>query len=176
MRMSVRTKLFGAFGVVIALMAVLGVMSISKLDSLNNGAEHLGTKSVRSEEATGDVLAAAANYRRVQNQLVFATEDELAKVEQELASYQDEGNKALADYEKDVTDAKDRGLWQTAQAAWQKYLSESKGVEAAAKTGDVEQARQLLVKTEDEFTGLTDEVASWNAYSKKLATEALDEA
>ena len=49
MRMSVRAKLFGAFGVVIVLMAVLGIVSISKLDALNNGAEHLGTKSVRSE-------------------------------------------------------------------------------------------------------------------------------
>src|SRR5690242_15722830 len=154
MRMSVRAKLFGAFGVVIVLMAILGVVSISKLDSLNTGAEHLGTKSVRSEEATGDVLAAAANYRRVQNQLISATEDELAKVEHELAAYRAEGTKALADYEKDVTDAKDRGLWQTAQAAWQKYLSESDGVEAAAKTGDVERARGLLVKTEDEFNGL----------------------
>src|SRR4051812_17616707 len=105
MRMSVRAKLFGAFGVVIVLMAVLGLVSISKLDSLNNGAEHLGTKSVRSEEATGDVLAAAANYRRVQNQLVFATGDEVAKVEDELVSYKDEGDKALAEYENDVTDA-----------------------------------------------------------------------
>src|SRR5690242_21411881 len=99
MRMSVRAKLFGAFGVVIGLMAVLGVVSISKLDSLNNGAEHLGTKSVRSEEATGDVLAAAANYRRMQNQLVFASGDEIAKVEGQLASYRDEGDKALASYE-----------------------------------------------------------------------------
>ena len=67
----------------------------------------------------------AANYRRVQNQLVFATGDERAKAEQELDRYKQEGDKALADYEQDVTDAKDRGLWQTAQAAWQKYVSES---------------------------------------------------
>src|SRR5690242_5443709 len=156
MRMSVRAKLFGAFGVVIGLMAVLGVVSISKLDSLNNGAEHLGTKSVRSEEATGDVLAAAANYRRVQNQLVFATDDEITKVQSELTKYRDEGDKAFSEYEDDVTDAKDRGLWQTAQAAWQKYVSESRGVAEAASSGDVERARGLLVKTEDEFTGLTD--------------------
>ncbi len=135
MRMSVRTKLFGAFGVVIGLMAVLGVVSISKLDSLNNGAEHLGTKSVRSEEATGDVLAAAANYRRVQNQLVFATDDEITKVQSELTKYRDEGDKALADYEQDVTDAKDHELWQTAQTAWQQYLKESDGVAEAADTG-----------------------------------------
>ncbi len=77
-------------------------MSISKLDTLNNGAEHLGTKSVRSEEATGDVLAAAANYRRVQNQLVFATGGEIAKVEGERAKYRDEGDKALSEYENDV--------------------------------------------------------------------------
>ncbi len=176
MRMSVRAKLFGAFGVVIGLMAVLGVVSISKLDSLNNGAEHLGTKSVRSEEATGDVLAAAANYRRVQNQLVFATGDEIAKVQRELTKYRDEGDKAFSEYKDDVTDAKDRGLWQTARAAWQKYVRESGGVAEAASAGDVERARGLLVKTEDEFTGLTDEVATWNAYSKTLAADALDEA
>src|ERR1043165_8735958 len=106
MRMSVRAKLFGAFGVVIVLMAVLGVVSISKLDSLNNGAEHLGTKSIRSEEATGDVLEAAANYRRLQNQLVFATGDELAKAEGQLGEFKAEGDKALTEYESNVTDAK----------------------------------------------------------------------
>src|SRR5690349_25090362 len=96
MRMSVRAKLFGAFGVVIGLMAVLGVVSISKLGSLDNGAEHLGTKRVRSEEATGDGLAAAANYRRMQNQLVFASGVEIAEVEGLLASYRGEGDESLA--------------------------------------------------------------------------------
>jgi hypothetical protein len=110
------------------------------------------------------VLAAAANYRRVQNQLVFATGGEIAKVEDQVAKYRDEGDKALAEYENDVTDAKDRELWQQAQTAWKKYLSESDGVAEAAKTGDVERARGLLVKTADEFNGLTGEVATWNAY------------
>ena len=53
MRVPVRTKLFGAFGVVIALMAVLGAVSIDKLDAVNSRAKHLGTKSVNSEETTG---------------------------------------------------------------------------------------------------------------------------
>src|SRR5258705_596864 len=87
MRLSVRTKLFGAFGVVIVLMVVLGVASISKLDAVNSKAVHLGTKSVNSEAATGEVLAPAANYRRVQNRLVFPSAAEAARFQAQLGPY-----------------------------------------------------------------------------------------
>src|SRR6201989_812696 len=84
MRVPVRTKLFGAFGVVIALMAVLGAVSIDKLDAVNARATHLGTKSVNSEETTGRVLTSAPNYRRIQNRLVFATPSEVTKFETQM--------------------------------------------------------------------------------------------
>ena len=74
MRMSVRTKLFGAFGVVIALMVVLGFVAIAKLGSVNSRATYLGDTSIPSAEITARVRSASANYRRVQNRLIFASE------------------------------------------------------------------------------------------------------
>src|ERR1700743_3097760 len=136
MRVPVRTKLFGAFGVVIALMAVLGAVSIDKLDAVNSRAVHLGTKSVNSEETTGRVLTAAANYRRIQNRLVFATPAEIAKFERQMKDCRAEADTAFREYEDDVTDARDRTLWQRAHADWSRYVSESNGVETAVRAGN----------------------------------------
>ncbi len=75
MRMSVRTKLFGAFGVVIALMVVLGFVAIAKLGSVNSRATYLGATSIPSAPRSRRVYeSASANYRRVQNRLIFAAE------------------------------------------------------------------------------------------------------
>jgi hypothetical protein len=46
MRLSVRTKLFGSFGVVVGLMLALGVTAIVELGSVDNRAEYLGTNSL----------------------------------------------------------------------------------------------------------------------------------
>jgi len=64
MRFSVRTKLFGAFGVVIALMLVLGVVAISKLGSVKHEADYLGTKSVNSALTTATVTGMKATEER----------------------------------------------------------------------------------------------------------------
>jgi methyl-accepting chemotaxis protein len=176
MRVPVRTKLFGAFGVVIALMAVLGAVSIDKLDAVNSRAVHLGTKSVNSEETTGRVLTAAANYRRIQNRLVFATPAEIVKFERQMKAYRAEADAAFREYADDVTDARDRALWQRAHADWSRYVSESDGVETAVRAGDDAKARGLLERTEDEFSSLTDHTGAWNGYADTLAKAALDEA
>jgi hypothetical protein len=60
MRLSVRTKLFGSFGVVIGLMVVLGVAAIVELGSVASRAQYLGTNSVPAAQTIGTIETAAA--------------------------------------------------------------------------------------------------------------------
>src|ERR1044071_8525962 len=121
MRFSVRTKLFGAFGVVIALMVVLGVVAISKLGSVNHEADYLGTKSVNSALTTATVRSASANIRRIQNQLVFAEPAQRKALIAKIKPFEDQLDQFLGDYQQWVGDAKDRELWQDAKSAFATY-------------------------------------------------------
>src|SRR5262245_36839210 len=125
MRLSVRTKLFGAFGVVIGLMLILGVVAIGKLGAVNGKAEYLGTNTVPSANITTDVRAAAANLRRVQYHLIFATTKDRAGFESDLAGYQAEGAKQLAAFRGMASDAADARLYRQTQDAWNSYIKES---------------------------------------------------
>src|ERR1700759_5558234 len=100
MRLSVRSKLFGAFGVVIVLMIVLGIVAIARLGTVSARADRLGTRAVPSVETAGSMREAAANFRRIQNNLVFATPRERAAVIAQLAPLAAQANKALDDYGK----------------------------------------------------------------------------
>ena len=121
MRFSVRTKLFGAFGVVIALMVVLGVVAISKLGSVKQEADYLGTKSVNSALTTATVRSATANIRRIQNRLIFAEPNQRKDYFAKMKVFQDQLDKFLADFEQYVGDAKDRELWENTKAKWAGY-------------------------------------------------------
>jgi methyl-accepting chemotaxis protein len=176
MRLSVRTKLFGAFGVVIALMIVLGVVAVAKLGAVNGRAQHLGTKSVRTEAATGATLTAAANYRRIQNRLVFATAEEARGFEDQLRRFKAQADKTLDGHARDIADQRDRALWTTVRSTWARYVNASDAVATAARAGDADGARRALVDTQGGYDQLTKETQAWNAYGAALADHALADA
>src|SRR5690242_8270409 len=137
MRFSVRTKLFGAFGVVIALMVVLGVVAISKLGSVKQEADYLGTKSVNSALTTATVRSATANIRRIQNRLIFAEPAQRKGYFEKMKPFQDQLDKFLGDFEQYVGDAKDRELWQATQARWTAYQPVITAHQAKIEAGDI---------------------------------------
>ena len=111
MRLSVRTKLFGAFGVVIGLMLVLGVTSIKQLGSVDARATFLGEESLASANLIGEMRSASANFRRVQNRLIFATPAERATLLTQLETYSDEANAEFERAKTILTDARERQLY-----------------------------------------------------------------
>jgi methyl-accepting chemotaxis protein len=176
MRLSVRTKLFGAFGVVIVLMIVLGVVAIARMGTVSARADRLGTKSIPAAETTGTMREAAANYRRVQSRLVFATPQERARFLAQLPSLETQVTKALDGHASDVADARDRALWQSSKADWAAYQQQTAGFAAAVRAGDIAKAKQILDASEDEFDQIAKGSNAWSDYNDKLASRALAEA
>src|SRR5690349_10261838 len=72
--LSVRGKLLGGFGAVLALSTVLGVVLLSELGSVNGGGVTLGTNAVPSLEAIGGIGRDATDMRRAQLKVVLAGE------------------------------------------------------------------------------------------------------
>ncbi len=174
MRFSVRTKLFGAFGVVIALMVVLGVVAISKLGSVKQEADYLGTKSVNSALTTATVRSATANIRRIQNRLIFAEPAQRKDYFEKLQPFRDQLDKFLSDYEEFVGDAKDRRLWEDTKAQWAGYQAVITAHQDKILAGDIEGAKSVLTDSEDKFNGLMDAAGAWRDHNIKLADNAME--
>jgi methyl-accepting chemotaxis protein len=175
MRLSVRTKLFGAFGVVIALMVVLGVVAISKLGSVKTEADYLGTKSVNSALTTATVRSATANIRRIQNRLIFAEPNQRKGYFEKMKVFQDQLDKFLTDFQQYVGDAKDRELWENTKANWAGYKAVITAHQDKIMAGDIDGAKNVLTDSEDKFNGLMDAAGAWRDYNIKLADKAMEE-
>jgi methyl-accepting chemotaxis protein len=176
MRISVRSKLFGAFGVVIALMVVLGVVAVGKLGSVSDRAQALGVGSVASVDTIGRVRHRVSNVVRVQNAATFADPSKLADLKRERDELQADGTKLLGDYDKLQSDGRDGDQWKAAQAAWDHYIAASKGVFTALEDGDKAKALGILTASQDKFTALDDKLQAWAQYNRKLAGESAADA
>ncbi|HEY1733896.1 MAG TPA: hypothetical protein VGG23_05565 [Acidimicrobiales bacterium] len=103
---------------VVGLMVVLGVAAIVELRSVDNRADYLGTNSVPAAQTIGTIETTAANYRRVQADLVAARPGRQASLMGRLGPYSPTATKALAGYAGSVTDPTDGTLWETTKTEW----------------------------------------------------------
>ncbi len=69
--LSVRSKLLGGFGAVLALTAIMGVVLLSELGNVNRGGATIGAQAV-SLESIGGIARDSADFRRAQLKVVLA--------------------------------------------------------------------------------------------------------
>jgi methyl-accepting chemotaxis protein len=100
MRLSIRTKLFAAFGVVLALMVVLGVVAVTKLSSGATKAENTFQQTTKPLAALGTARAKLNENRAfLNNHILERTASEKAELERKL-----EENNAVIDQELDAAE------------------------------------------------------------------------
>jgi methyl-accepting chemotaxis protein len=164
MKMSLRTKLFGGFGVVLALMVVLGAVAVSKLAAvdakggsmyadrvvplrdLSEGRALLGDIDSQIQRAITDQRGSDAAYARVSNA-------DAAKIEQLIVTY--EGT-VLVDAEKSGLRAYHRD-WDAYKAAYTAVLAAAaRGDESAAIAAYFKNAAPIYAKVDGDFAGLGD--------------------
>ena len=175
MRLSVRTKLFGSFGIVVGLMVVLGVTAIVELGSVAGRADYLGTNSLPSVVKIGQVGGDVANFRRYQNRLVWAAPKDRADLLAGMRPYAVSANTTLASYD-GLAQGRDRRLWGTVDAAWKKYVRETAGFPVAVNAGDVSAMKKMLTVTKADFDTMETDLTAWNTFNLKEADRSLADA
>src|ERR1700674_1699159 len=72
MRVSIQTKLLGAFGLVVLLMLLIGLFALARLGSDNRQLSTLASKVVPSTRTVGDIHAQMSIYRKDQLTYVYS--------------------------------------------------------------------------------------------------------
>ncbi|MFL5829616.1 MAG: methyl-accepting chemotaxis protein [Solirubrobacteraceae bacterium] len=170
--MSIRTKLFGGFGVVLALSAIMGVVLLSELASVNSGGVYLGDSALPSVAAIGQINRDAVDFRRAQLKYVLVPSGA-------------PGVQAKADWTKDAAaiqgalqstrgkldNARERQLWQTASNQWSALQSQTARLTALATTSAAPAASQLVNASLPTYKQL---VATLNEWTNANVTQAND--
>src|SRR5215813_5323427 len=100
-RFTIGGKLAAGFGVVLALLVVLGFLSLGKLSSVKDGANQLNDTVVPSVGTIDDITREAEILRQDQFRHVSAqTDKETADVERDLQADKADMAKSLAAYKK----------------------------------------------------------------------------
>ncbi|EPJ89310.1 methyl-accepting chemotaxis protein [Pseudomonas sp. CFII68] len=141
----IATKLITSFLVVLALTAVMGVFSIIQLGQVNHTALDIRENWMPSMRAASGMRFYAASYRLKENRHIVAdSEQERVTLEQEAEDAKKAFETRLATYEKLLSSAEDRQLFDTTRNDWAAYLAISKDLLALSRQNLTEQANAML--------------------------------
>jgi methyl-accepting chemotaxis protein len=165
MRLTITLKLAGAFAAVVALTALIGVLSITRAASLKDDTVQLGERLVPAAETVGLLKEETGKYRR--NQLIFATgAQDLDDVQAELDGSLEALPPLVGTYRKLALDGNSRAALAVFEAKWKAYVEATAGMQALGRAREHSAALATLT------TGDGDE--TWSAVKDSLV--AIDEA
>jgi methyl-accepting chemotaxis protein len=169
---SLRLKLFGSFGAVLALTVLLGVVLLSQLGSVDAGGRQIAGNALPSVSKV-DQIALAATDSRHSLQQAMMTRSRTLIAAQVASAAQDSAivNRDLSSYASLVSDARDAQAWHQVERAWNSYSADMAAGHAVqlASTTDVRGQAAVMDRTEPEFGVLQTTLEAWSAWNSKLA-------
>ncbi|WIT13574.1 methyl-accepting chemotaxis protein [Paucibacter sediminis] len=142
--LTVRGKLSLAFGVVLALMLLLGGLSVVQLSKVYGQAESILSLRLAGVRDSLKMAEAANRYRTREYRALVSTDAErdemLARLEQVKTSFE----AARKSYAEAIADAQERKLYDEAIAGWQSYLERSAKLAPMLQAGQHEEAREYI--------------------------------
>jgi methyl-accepting chemotaxis protein len=167
-RLTITLKLVGAFTVILAIMAGLGLYAISRTSTMEDRATQLDDRAVPATRAIGALRNSTGSYRR--NQILYvaerqATKDELDENAGDVAA-------TLAEYEKDyLSGARDTAAMEKFAAAWSQYQDATKGV-LDVPSGEVIAGVKILSDGagDEAWEALKTSLSEWDETVGKLAS------
>jgi len=172
----IAARLAGGFGLVVALLVAVGLIGIAGVGKVGDRADTIGHDSLPSAESVLRLQMVAAEYRRQQYQYILDDEaEERAEFREHLDELRADASDSLGSYERLVSNAEDRKLFEDFSTAWNGYVEDTKELTSLADAGEVEEATEVLEGTEKPFAGLAATNARWVALNDKSAAAALAE-
>ncbi|MBV9802084.1 MAG: methyl-accepting chemotaxis protein, partial [Solirubrobacterales bacterium] len=168
--MSVRAKLFGGFGVVLALAVVLGVVLIAQMGSVNAGGVYIATNSVPSIEVIDQIQGDEQAYRS--DQLWNITNTDVALSAAPISALEAANAQIHADFQRYrsmISNAADARLLATAQSQWNAYVEATPKLNLAASNTTQKPIVALANSSAVTFMHLAPTTSAWVALNDGLA-------
>ena len=176
--MSVRAKLFGGFGVVLALAVVVGVVLLSQMGSVDAGGKYLGVNSLPSVVTIENVKADVIDYRRAQ--LAYIIRASPAQAVAARGDWTADGTQIktlLGRYASMVSNRQDAQFLHSMQSGWSAYLRDTAQIVtlgASANASDHTAVTAVVATTKPTFATLKQTADAWANLNVKLASQKLN--
>jgi methyl-accepting chemotaxis protein len=127
MKMSIRFKLFAAFGMSLVMIVILGIFAIVQMGSINERALHLGTSTIPSIAAARRINYLVATYRGLQSAYIVDTGDAAAnRVENTMRDIEREMDSNLEEYAPLIIADDERAALDHIRAGWKAFVSRTR--------------------------------------------------
>jgi methyl-accepting chemotaxis protein len=142
---TIRTKIIGAFGLLLTVMVVLGAFAIAELRAVNQTSTDMAENWMPSIDALGRLNTAAGDFRIAEAVHILQTTDEgMADEEKAMNAVLAEMDRLRKLYEPLISSDAERAKYQQFVQLWDQYIAVHKDVLTFSKANKTEQARDLL--------------------------------
>ncbi len=140
---SIRSKLIGAFALILCLTCGLGLFAMQRLAVVNRAAQHMTETLLPSTRAVGELGYQIARYRQLEATVMLAPAGERATEQALLSSVQERVAAVLSEYEPLVSSEDGRQLAAEIDRDWAAYRASSGKFLSLVAAGQGDQASAL---------------------------------
>ena len=143
--LKISMKLIGMFLVVLAITTFMGVFSIFQLEKVNQTSTDMELNWMPSVRFTSDMNTNTSDFRIGELQHILSVDDkDMAKYEKDLADVQAQFEKNKAEYEKLISSAEEKKLYDDFKQSWAEYMVEQKKLLELSRTNKNDEAKALI--------------------------------
>lgn len=174
-----RTKLLLSFASVVALIALLGGFSVTRVSLVNEQSTVMAKHWMASERLAGEINTLTGDYR-VDELLAIAASDDIerARLHKGLSSKLAQIAKLQSNYAQLVSDPTEKVLWASFNADWASYLAQHERAMTLLRQGHANDAKAMLLggmqPLYEKFGNTLDKLIEFNAKGGVAASEEAD--
>ncbi|TAL23792.1 MAG: HAMP domain-containing protein [Aquabacterium sp.] len=138
-------KLFGAFGIVLAIATVQSIYAVRQLAEVNEKSSEIADNWLPSIRVLGELNHEIAEHRIIMLRYSQSSGDEVRRQAQSAAESAERVAKRRADYEKLISSGQERALYEAFSASWKAYLETEPKLAELVGAGKLADAWALLI-------------------------------
>ncbi len=170
--LSLTKKLYGGFGIVVAVVAVLGVVVTLSMGSMNGRSSSVTSTVIPATRAIDDMTNAANTLVRHQREHLGTAVADRPGIADEIAKDEAEFRTALTGLGALAASPVDRENVAGVKTLFDKYLADSSSFLTLSNANKTAKAAGLLEATDPAFTAVEDALAKLGTAEKAKATQA----
>ncbi len=156
MRLTIKTKLAGAFAAVLAIAMILGVVGVMKMSSVNDQSTVITENWMPSIDAIHSINTATSDLRAQQYAHITSTDPaRMAEVEKDIAATLDTIKSERAKYETLISSDDERALYNQFAGKFENYLRDGERMLTFSRVNQNEAAAQAMLSSKPLYDDLS---------------------